>query len=50
VAPIQAKFKQLMADRAYLETILTTGREKAAAIAIPTLTKVKEALGFSAPL
>jgi tryptophanyl-tRNA synthetase len=50
LAPIQAKFNELMADRAYLETILRTGREKAAAIAIPTLTKVKEALGFSAPL
>ncbi|HIK46184.1 MAG TPA: tryptophan--tRNA ligase [Leptolyngbyaceae cyanobacterium M65_K2018_010] len=50
LAPIQAKFNALMADRGYLESILKTGREKAGAVAIPTLTRVKDALGYSTPL
>jgi tryptophanyl-tRNA synthetase len=48
--PIQNKFNELMADRAYLEKLLITGNEKAAAIAEQTLKKVKDALGFSQPL
>jgi tryptophanyl-tRNA synthetase len=48
--PIQSKFNELMADRAYLEKLLITGNEKAAAIAEQTLKKVKDALGFSQPL
>jgi tryptophanyl-tRNA synthetase len=50
LAPIQAKFNELMGDRTYLETILTQGREKAEAVANVTLTKVKDALGYSRPL
>jgi tryptophanyl-tRNA synthetase len=50
LAPIQTKFNELMTERSYLDSILRTGREKAAAVALPTLTKVKQALGFSAPL
>ncbi|NMF84444.1 tryptophan--tRNA ligase [Nodosilinea sp. P-1105] len=50
LAPIQAKFNALMGDRAYLEQILKTGQEKAAAVAYPTLAKVKDALGFSHPV
>ncbi|TVP67970.1 MAG: tryptophan--tRNA ligase [Leptolyngbya sp. LCM1.Bin17] len=50
LAPIQAKFNDLMGDRAYLEQILKTGQEKAAAVANVTLANVKDALGFSHPL
>jgi tryptophanyl-tRNA synthetase len=39
--------KELMADRGYLESILKAGEEKAAAVANPTLARVKQALGFS---
>jgi tryptophanyl-tRNA synthetase len=48
--PIQSQFNELMADRGYLEELLTEGNEKANAIAEQTLTKVKDALGFSRPL
>jgi tryptophanyl-tRNA synthetase len=47
--PIQTKFAELTDDRGYLESVLRKGRDKAAAIANPTLTKVKTALGY-APL
>ncbi|MEB3268815.1 MAG: tryptophan--tRNA ligase [Leptolyngbya sp.] len=47
--PIQAKFADLTDDRGYLESVLRQGRDKAAAIANPTLHKVKTALGY-APL
>lgn len=48
--PIQDKFHALMADRAYLESVLQQGREKAEAIARQTLSKTKAALGYSVPL
>ncbi|QIZ72337.1 tryptophan--tRNA ligase [Oxynema aestuarii] len=48
--PIQEKYKEVMGDRAYLESVLREGREKAEAIANPTLNKVKAALGYSMPL
>ena len=48
--PIQDKFNALMDDRAYLESILKQGREKAEAIALTTLSKAKTALGYSQPL
>jgi tryptophanyl-tRNA synthetase len=48
--PIQEKFHGLMDDRTYLESILKQGREKAEAIAVVTLGKVKTALGYSQPL
>ena len=47
--PIQSKFDELTSDRGYLESVLRKGRDKAAEIANPTLTKVKTALGY-APL
>jgi tryptophanyl-tRNA synthetase len=47
---IQEKYKEVMGDRAYLESVLREGREKAEAIANPTLNKVKAALGYSMPL
>ncbi|MEO1295869.1 MAG: tryptophan--tRNA ligase [Cyanobacteria bacterium J06636_16] len=48
--PIQEKFQALMDDRAYLESVLKQGREKAEAIALETLGKAKNALGYSQPL
>ena len=48
--PIQEKFQALMDDRAYLESVLKQGREKAEAIAVETLSKAKNALGYSQPL
>ena len=48
--PIQTKFNALMDDRTYLESVLKSGREKAEAIALATLSKTKTALGYSQPL
>ena len=48
--PIQEKYQGIMDDRSYLESVLRDGREKAAAIANATLTKVKKAMGYSLPL
>ncbi|MBE9031743.1 tryptophan--tRNA ligase [filamentous cyanobacterium LEGE 11480] len=48
--PIQTKYQELMDDRAYLESVLRDGREKAETVANSTLAKVKAALGYSTPL
>ncbi|MBW4678574.1 MAG: tryptophan--tRNA ligase [Microcoleus vaginatus WJT46-NPBG5] len=48
--PIQEKYKQVMDDRSYLESVLREGRQKAEAIANDTLLKVKAAMGYSMPL
>ncbi|ERT07918.1 tryptophan--tRNA ligase [Lyngbya aestuarii BL J] len=48
--PIQEKYKAVMGDRAYLESVLKDGREKAEAVANATLARVKKALGYSTPL
>jgi tryptophanyl-tRNA synthetase len=50
LSPIQAKYQEVMRDRAYLESVLRTGREKAEAVADKTLAAAKKALGFSSPL
>ncbi len=47
LAPIQEKYKGLMSDRTYLQQVLTNGKEKAQAVAAPTLAKVKAAMGFT---
>lgn len=47
--PIQEKYDEIMRDRAYLESVLRDGREKAEAVANDTLTRVKKAMGFSFP-
>ena len=44
--PIQEKYDELMSDRAYLNQVLAEGKEKAQAVAAPTLAKVKKAMGF----
>jgi tryptophanyl-tRNA synthetase len=48
--PIQTRYQEIMADKSYLESILRDGKEKANAVAEATLTKVKDAMGFSRPL
>ena len=48
--PIQKRLQELIADKTYLQGLLKNGNEKAGSIAEKTLTKVKDALGFSAPL
>lgn len=48
--PIQDKYKSIIDDRSYLESVLRQGRQRAETIAQSTLNKVKSAMGFSAPL
>lgn len=48
--PIQSKYKEIMADKGYLESVLREGKEKAGEVAANTLTRVKDAMGFSRPL
>jgi tryptophanyl-tRNA synthetase len=45
--PIQARYEELMGDRTYLKQVLAEGKEKAQAIAAPTLAKIKTAIGFT---
>ncbi len=44
--PIQQKFKEYSADKAYIEKVMKEGAEKAAYIANKTLTKVKKKVGY----
>ncbi len=44
--PIQAKYNEIMSDRASLESLLATNADKARAIASVTLKKMKEATGL----
>jgi tryptophanyl-tRNA synthetase len=46
LAPIQDKYHHLMADKAYLETVLRQGNQKAAGVANQTLERVRAALGY----
>lgn len=46
LAPIQAEFNRLMADKAYLESVMKQGAETASRIAYKTLAKVYRKLGF----
>jgi tryptophanyl-tRNA synthetase len=48
--PIQDKYKDIMDDRGYLESVLRQGKQQAGAIANQTLTKVKKAFGYSLPV
>ena len=47
LAPIQEKYQSLMSDRTYLQQVLADGKEKAQAVAVPTLGKIKTAMGFA---
>ena len=48
LAPMQAEFKRLMADKAYLETIMRDNADQASYIARKTLSKVYRKIGFLA--
>lgn len=48
IAPIGAELKRLEADPGYLQSVLTDGAERAAAIADPVVKEVKEIVGFLA--
>ncbi|NEP88079.1 MAG: tryptophan--tRNA ligase [Okeania sp. SIO2C2] len=48
--PIQTKYKEVMDDKGYLESVLSEGRQKAGGVANQTLAKVKAALGYSVPI
>jgi tryptophanyl-tRNA synthetase len=48
--PIQDKYKDVIDDKGYLESVLRDGSDKARAIADSTLADVKAALGFTVPL
>ncbi|MGD1806806.1 tryptophan--tRNA ligase [Dapis sp. BLCC M126] len=47
LTPIQTKYKAVMDDKGYLESVLAEGKQKAEVIANQTLEKVKKALGYS---
>ena len=46
--PLQAEYKRLIADKAYLFSVLNSSSEKAAYIASKTLRKVQKKIGFAA--
>lgn len=46
LAPIQKRYSELIADEAYLNTVLAEGREAAEVEAEDTLKKVKDVMGF----
>ena len=48
LAPMQTEFKRLMADKAYLETIMRENADQASYIARKTLSKVYRKIGFLA--
>jgi len=50
LSPIQGKYREIMADKGYLESVLAEGREKASESAEEVLARVKTALGFSTPV
>ena len=47
--PIQDKYKEIMDEPGYLDSVLRRGKEQAETIANQTLTKVKTAFGYSLP-
>ena len=49
LAPITDEMRRLLADPAYVETVLYEGGEKARAIAETTLREVKEIMGILTP-
>ena len=46
LAPVREKFNELLADKAYLETVMKNGAESASYYARRTLAKVQKKLGF----
>lgn len=46
LAPMQAEHKRLLADKAYLESVMADGAEKAEKLARKTLSKIYKKIGF----
>ena len=46
LAPVQEKFRQILADKAYLEEVMKKGADEASYYARKTVSKVKRKLGF----
>ena len=46
LAPVRAEFDRLIADKAYLESVMKTGAERASAVARRTMSKVRRKIGF----
>ena len=49
LAPIAARFRELLADSAYVDAVLREGAEKADAIARPVVDRVYDTVGFLRP-
>lgn len=49
LSPLQATYRELMTEQGYLDEVLKQGREKAEAVANPTLKEVKDKMGFFTP-
>ena len=47
LSPIQEEYTRVMADKAYLQKVMEDGRERAAAIALRTLRKVRRKVGLA---
>lgn len=48
ISPIQKRYEELLADRAYLDEVLTRGATKASEVAEDTLRRAREAIGLDA--
>ena len=46
LAPVRDEFARLIADKAYLESVMRTGAERASAVARRTMSKVRRKIGF----
>ena len=46
--PLQAEFRRLIADKAYLQSVINSGAERAGYLAAKTLRKVQKKVGFAA--
>ena len=46
LAPVQQRYNELLADKAYLEQVMKNGADEASYYARKTLSKLKKKLGF----
>ncbi|MCY4008286.1 MAG: tryptophan--tRNA ligase [Anaerolineaceae bacterium] len=49
LAPLQARYREMVSDRAYIDEVLRDGAQRASAIADATLADVKQKIGLLAP-
>ena len=47
LAPVQARYSEILADKAYLESVMQSGAERASRIAVKTMRKVHKKLGLA---